>query len=61
MKEITTTSNTALTDQNKDNLNIYQKRLIFLVKGLKLCKPIPYDLLIKLAERISINANTLSI
>jgi hypothetical protein len=57
MKEIANTSDTALKDQSKDKLINYQKQLKFLLKGLKPCKQIHDDLLIKLIVRI--NANNL--
>lgn len=57
MKEIFTTSGTALKDQSKEKINNYQRQLKFLLKGLKPCEPIHDDLLISLIVRI--NANNL--
>lgn len=56
MKEILTTSDTALKDQSKDILY----RLNFLLKGLKLCEPITGNLLIRIIDRLNINSNTVS-
>ena len=57
MKEIANTSNTALKDQSKITLN----KVKSLIDGLKLCKPITGDLLIRLIEKIDINSNTVLI
>lgn len=57
MKEIANTSNTALKDQSKITLN----KVKSLIDGLKLCKPITGDLLIRLIEKININSNTVLI
>jgi hypothetical protein len=59
MKEIMNTSDTALKDQSKDKLICYQRQLNFLLKGLKFCKPITVNLLIKIIERLDINSNSL--
>ena len=55
MKEILNTSDTALKDQSKITLN----KVKSLIDGLKLCKPITGNLLIKIIERLDINSNSL--
>lgn len=54
MKEILTTSDTALKDQSKDTLNNYRRQLNFLLKGLKNCEPITGNLLIRIIERLDV-------